>query len=358
MSFINFKKRAIGIDISDFSVKAIALEKKGNEIKILFFHKEEIAKDAIEKGEIKNEKLASEAIQKLFLALKEKKLNFKKGVVSLPEEKSFIDIIKLPVLKEQENIAPMVALEAENVIPFPLSDIYYDFEKIQTTAKLLKCQEIILAACPQKIVDSYVNLFQGIGFSPIAMEVESFSIARAITEIDFFYPPFLFVDFGESRTTLAIFAGKNLRFTSTIQTSSNQLTKSIAGFLDISLSNADSLKRKEGLLGKKEVFEAMIPFLTDMIEQIKHYINYYHTYTEKCQDFPNKKSLKKILLCGDGANLKGIIEFLSKEFSLEVEKANPLINLSSRSLSRGFSEKQALGFATAIGLALRGLEIN
>ncbi len=216
MGFINFKKRAIGVDISDLSVKIIGLEKNGNEIKMFCFQKEEVPKGAIENGEIKDEKLVSSIIQKLFSGLREKRIKFKSIAVSLPEEKSFIDIIKLPVLKEQENIAGMVALEAENVIPFPLSDVYYDFEKVETTAKILKCQEIILAACPKKIVDSYINIFQDIGFSPIVMEVEAFSIARAITEKDFFYSPFLFIDFGERRTSLAIFVWRNLRFKSKI----------------------------------------------------------------------------------------------------------------------------------------------
>jgi len=352
------KKKTIGIDISDFSVKIIGLEKRGNEIKIFYFQKEEIPENAIEKGEIKDGKMATEAMQKIFLKLKEKKINFKKGAISLPEEKSFVDIIKLPVLKEEERLASMVAMEAENIIPFPLSDVYFDFEKVETTAKLLKCQEVILTACPQKIVDSYIDIFQAVGFLPTAIEVESFSIARAITEKDFFYSPFLFDDFGETRTTLGIFAGKNLRFTSTIQTSSGQLTKSIADFLDISLANAEELKQKEGLLGKKEVFEAMIPFLTDMIEQMKHYIDYYQTHSEKCQEFSNKKSFKKILFCGEGANLKGIIEFLSKELDLEVEKADPLVNLSIKHSLLGFTKEKALGFTTAIGLALRGFETN
>ncbi|MDO8524837.1 MAG: type IV pilus assembly protein PilM [bacterium] len=350
------KKRAIGIDVSDFSVKVIGLEKKGNQAKIICFRKEEIPKDAIGGGEVKNEKLAREAIQKLFLGLREKNFNFKKGAVSLPEEKSFVDIIKLPALDEQEKIAEMVSLEAENVIPFPLSDVYFDFEKVETTAKDSKYQEVVLAACPKTIVDSYINIFQDVGFLPTVMEVESFSITRAITERDFFYSPFLLVDFGETRTTLAIFAGKNLRFTSTIQTSSSQLTKSIAAFLDISLTNAEELKQKEGLLGKKEAFEAMIPFLTDMTEQIKRYIDYYQTHSEKRQEFPDKKFLKKILLCGEGANLKGIIEFLSKETGIEVEKADPLINLLSKDLLPGFTKEKAMGFTTAIGLALRGLE--
>lgn len=354
MNFNFIKKRAIGIDISDLSVKIVGLEKSSNEIKVLFFNKEKIPENAIERGEIKNEKLVTEAIQKLFSGIKEKKFNFKNGAISLPEEKSFVDIIKLPVIKEQERIAEMVSIEAENIIPLPIFDVYYDFEKVETTAKVLRCQEIILAACPQKIVDSYINVFQDAGFSPTVMEVESFSIARAITEKDFFYSPFLFIDFGETRTTLAIFAGKNLRFTSTIPISSGQLTKSIATFLGVSLENAEDLKQKEGLLGKKEVFEAIMPFLTDIVEQIKHYIDYYHTHSGKCQEFPGKKPFKKILLCGDGANLKGITEFLSKEFDLEVEKADPLVNLSNKNLLSGFTKEKALGYTTAIGLALYG----
>ncbi|MEK7103820.1 MAG: type IV pilus assembly protein PilM [Patescibacteria group bacterium] len=359
MSFINFKKRAIGIDISDLSIKFALIEKKGKKTKLVSLIKQDIPVGAIEKGEIRNEQLVTQAIQKAVQVLeKEKKGSFKKAVITLPEEKSFVDIIKLPVLKEAEKVSSMVAFEAENVIPFPLSEVYYDFEKVETTAKLAKCQEVILAACPKKTVDAYLSIFKGAGFFPVAMEVESFAIARAITERDFFYSPFLAVDFGETRTTLAIFAGKNLRLTSTIQVSSGQLTKSIAAFFEISEETAEEIKIKEGLSGKKEVYEAMIPFLNDTAEQIKNYIDYYHTHSVKCQEFDNKKSLKKICLCGEGANLKGITEFLFSELGMEVEKADVLINLSEKKLPQNFKNSDALGFATAIGAALRGVEQN
>ena len=356
MSFINFKKRAIGIDVSDLSIKLALIERRGGEVKIVSLQRQSMPKGAIEKGEIKNEQLVGQALQKAIQALKgEGGGKFKKVVVTLPEEKSFIDIIRLPVLKEQEKLPAMVAFEAENVIPFPLSEVYYDFEKVETTAKLVKCQEVILAACPKKIVDAYLDVFKGAGFFPVAMEVESFAIARAITENDFFYSPFLIIDFGETRATLAIFAGKNLRFTSTIQDSSGGLTRSIAAFFEVSEETAEEIKIKEGLSGKKEVYEAMIPFLNEMAEQIKHYIDYYRTHSTKCQDFDNKKSLKNIYLCGGGANLKGIAEFLFSELGIEVERANVLVNLSEK-LPPDFKDGDVLGFATAIGAALRGVE--
>jgi len=351
------KKRSIGIDISDLSVKAVVLEKNGKEINFIFFKKFELLKGAVEKGDIKNEQEVVGAVQKVFQSLKqEKKIKVKKIAVSLPEEKSFVDIIKLPVLKETDKIASIVSFEAENVIPFPLADVYFDFEKIETTAKIAKCQEVILSACPKKIVDGYLKIFQKIDKTPCVMEVESFSVARAITEKNFFYSPFLLVDFGLTRTTLAIFAGKNLRFTCTICPSSEQLTKSIASFFGVSESAGEEIKKKEGLLGKKDVFEAAIPFLHDMVGQIKHYIDYYKTHWPKCQEFSSANSLKKILLCGEGANLKGLAEFLSEELSIEVEKADCLVNIGQKKMLQKLEKEDFLGFATAIGLALKALD--
>lgn len=357
MKLFSFKKRAIGIDVSDLSIKVALIERRGNKTKLISLKRQSIPVGAVENGEIKNEQLLGQAIQKAVQVLeKEKRGNIKKAVITLPEEKSFVDIIRLPALKEPERLASMVTLEAENVIPFPLSEVYYDFEKVETTAKLVKCQEVILVACPQKTVDAYLDIFKGAGFFPVAMEVESFAIARSITEKNFFYSPFLIVDLGETRTTLAIFAGKNLRFTSTIHASSGGLTKSIATFFEVSTETAEEIKIKEGLSGKKEVYEAMIPPLNDIAEQIKHYIDYYRTHSIKCQEFDDKKSLKKIYLCGEGANLKGIAEFLFSELGIEVEKANVLVNLSEKKLPPSFKDGDVLGYATAIGAALLGVE--
>ncbi|MDD5433526.1 MAG: type IV pilus assembly protein PilM [Candidatus Pacebacteria bacterium] len=347
------KKKAIGFDISDLSVKAIGLERKGKDAKIFCFGCVQISKGAIEKGEIKDEKSVKTSLEKLLASLPAKKSQFHKVAVSLPEEKSFVDVIKVPILLDQEKLQSVVSFEAENVIPFPLAEVYFDFEKIETTAKLVKCQEVLLSACPQKIVDTYFNVFNDIGITPSFMEVESFSVARALTEKNFFSSPTLIIDFGETRTTLAIFAGKNLRFTSTINSSSGQLTKSIATFLGISPSSAEELKKKEGIEGKKEIFEATIPFLNDMAEQINHYIDYYRNYSAKCQEFSQRKSLNKILLCGAGANLKGLVKFLSTELNLEVEKADPLINLSNKTLPPKFNKEMSLSYATAIGLAIK-----
>ena len=104
------------------------------------------------------------------------------------------------------------------------------------------------------------------------------------------------------------------------------------------------------------VFEALIPALTDLLQQIKNYITYYKTHPSFKHFSNNHKEIEKILLCGGGANLKGLSELLSIELKVPVELGNSLINISpntKKKMPKAFLEK-SLAYTTAIGLALRG----
>ncbi|MFH1030596.1 MAG: pilus assembly protein PilM [bacterium] len=100
--------------------------------------------------------------------------------------------------------------------------------------------------------------------------------------------------------------------------------------------------------------------MTDLIEQIKKYLNYYQTHSFHEHLSPESKEIKKILLSGGGANLKGLASFLSSELRIPVDLANPWANI----LPKGKKEvpdlpfENSLSFATALGLALRGVKDN
>ena len=68
--------------------------------------------------------------------------------------------------------------------------------------------------------------------------------------------------------------------------------------------------------------------------------------------------MTKILLCGGGANLKGLSELLALELKIPVEIANPWVNILSED-QKETSElpfEKSLGYAVALGLALRGIK--
>ena len=90
-----------------------------------------------------------------------------------------------------------------------------------------------------------------------------------------------------------------------------------------------------------------------MVEQTKIHLNYYQSHEFPEHRLPNGKKVEKIILCGGGANLKGLAHFLSLELKILVEPGNPWINISEE-IQLPLAE--SIRYTTAIGLALRGIK--
>ena len=354
MKLFSHKIESLGLDVSDLSLKIVKLEKEGAFLKLSAFGEKCLPVGVVSKGVIKNEKVLGQAIKQLVGATNGGKSNVRQVVCSLPEEKSFLDVLRLPLLDE-EHTAKVVVSEAESSIPLPLSDVYFGFEIIKPIVKSVKYQEVLVAACPKKIVDSYFKVLKSAGLQPCAMEIESLSIVRALIKKETLVKPTLLIDFGENRAGFVIFAGHGLRFTSTISVSSRSLTEAIKGALKVDFKQAEKLKISEGLIGKKQVFQAMMPFLTDFVQQAQTYLNYYHSHALKSKFLNYDQELERIVLCGGGANLKGFDDFLSSELKIAVELGNPWVNLLKDITEKApkLPLSKALGYTTAIGLALR-----
>jgi len=351
------ESQSFGLDISDLSLKIIKLEKSGEGLRLSSFRETRIPSGIIKGGEIKDIENLAKIIKKGLKQVKGKRIRTKYVVSSLPEEKSFLDILQIPVMNEEE-IENAVKFEAENYIPLKLDDVYFDFEKIQPISKQKKYQEILIAATPKHIVDSYFKALEQAGLIPIALEIESLAIVRSLIKKNTLTGPLLIIDFGETRTSFIIFSGKSLRFTSTIPISSQILTENISKNLKISREKAEKLKKKEGLEGKKEIFEVIIPPLTDLAEQIKTCLKYYRSHASKDQISIDEKKLERILLCGGGANLKGLVGFLSSTLKIKVELSNPWINILKETVKEvpELSFEKSLAYTSALGLALRNYD--
>jgi type IV pilus assembly protein PilM len=361
---LNLKSEAFGLDISDLSVKIVKLQKDKKFFKLVSFGQTEIKPGVISEGEIKDPKELVRAIKEGINNLKGKKLKTKYVVASLPEEKSFLQVIQLPKMKEEE-LAKAVHFEAENYVPLPIDQVYLDFQIVPPLYNHLDHLDVLIAALPKKTVDSYLVCLKEAELQPLAFEIESQAIARALVKNEVSSAPLLLIDFGAMRTSFIIFSGYTLKFTSSIPVSSSNFTDAISRNLKINLSKAEELKRKYGLENKikskkSEVFESLVPGLTDLIEQIKKYINYYQSHSSHEHLPPDSKGLAKILLSGGGANLKGLASFLSLELKVPVELANPWVNIlpkDKKEISNPLFEN-SLSFATALGLGLRGVKDN
>lgn len=363
-NFLNLKPEAFGIDVSDLSLKIVKLKKNGEKFALASFGEASIKPGIIEDGEIKKEKALANVIKTALTKVKGEKLKTKYIVASLPEEKAFLQVIQLPKMKKEE-FKKAVYFEAENYIPLPIDQVYIDAQIISPICDHLDHLDILIAALPKKTVDPYLTCFKEAGLKPKALEIESQAISRALVKDETSVSPLLLIDLGAVRTSFIIFAGHSLRFTFSIPVSSQGFTQAIAKTLKIDFLKAEKLKLKYGLktYAKEEggdVFEAMIPALTDLIEQIKKHFTYYQSHASHEHLPPDGKGLKKIFLCGGGANLKGLTDFLGRELKTSVEIGNPWMNILAEDQKEPpqLSLEKSLSYTTAFGLALRGILKN
>ena len=362
VGFLTLHPRAFGLDLSDLSLKVAQLEKKRQGFRLVSYGGGELAEGVIEGGEIKDEEKLAASIQKALKQVKGKKIHTRYVVAALPEERAFVQVIQIPRMKREEMMVA-VRFQAENFIPYPIDTLYIDSAVIPPVHNHLDHLDVLVASLPRAIVDSYMSALEKAGLVPAALEIDAIALTRAVVGKGVSPIPILLVDVGKVRTKLSIFSGYSVRFTTSLSLSSQQFTEAVARTLHVDEEKAEEFKRQYGLyvpedaLGQ-EVFRAIVPVANDFIEQISKYLEYYETHLPHQHLGKSQTTIKKVMLCGGGANLKGFPEFLMRSLKVEVVIGDPWVNILPRNAQELplLPFQESLSYSCALGLALRGAQ--
>lgn len=353
---------SFGLDISDFSIKIAQLRKKRKGFELKSSNRFSIPEGIIEEGEIKNDKKLVEMVKKAIAGVKGEKIRTKYAVCSLPEQHAFVKVINFPKMATEE-IRQAIKWEAEANIPFSLDEVYLGWQIVspwQNSGHI----DVLVNAVPKKLVDSYLEVLRMANIEPIVFEVESTATARSLIKEGKVTKPVLIIDLGFNRTSFIIFSGDSISFTNSTSVVSNKsMLEDIGKKLNIDFKQAQSLKFKIGLEKteeEKEIFNALLPSLTKLVDKIKECIAFHQEHKDKDD---GSSGIEQILLCGGGANLKGISEYLSSRLKLPVVSGNPWTNILPTKKDKPNLEKlpfipyeESLAYSTVLGLALRGAE--
>lgn len=360
LDYLTLKPEVFGINISDLSLKLIKLKKDGRHLSLASFGEAEIKPGIIEKGEIKDENALSEIIKKAVSQAGGEKIKTKYVVASLPEEKAFLQVIQMPLMR-QEEMKKAVYFEAENYIPIPMDNVYLDAQIVKPVLNHLDHIDVLIAAMPKNIVDSYFASLKRSGLRPLVFEAESQAIARSLVGEETSCESMLLIDLGAAVGSFIVFSGNSIRFTASLPVSFQKFTEIISSNLKISVKEAEDMKKKHGIGGQKgkQIFNILEPHLIDLIDRIKKYLSYYQTHSSHEHLPSGGRNMKKIILCGGGSNLKGLCDFLSQELRLQVVMGNPWSNILPQPLKEvpELPYYESLKYTAALGLALRGLNL-
>lgn len=341
-----FSFPAIGVDISDESFKFLRLEYRKKRRQIAFFGDRDLPKGVVESGEIKDVKALAAALRGAFAEYRRK---FPYLILSLPEEKGFLRLIKLQKIPHAE-IAQALEFQLEEHIPYPPSELVFDFHVLPQGRREQGEINIVVMAYPKELVASYMAAVEQAGFTPIVFELESQAAARAVVPRGT-TSAVLVGDIGRTRTTFAIVYRGSVHFTSTIGVGGRDIDAILRDSLHVTEEQARAIKIGRGLdVNAGEIIKSLSPALIVLKDEADRQIRFWSRRREE-----NEPAITDVYLCGGDAHLKGLPESLERDLGVTVSRARVWENIFD--LSRyvpPMSAHLTLRYATAIGLAMRG----
>lgn len=356
--FFNHTFSGFGLDIDDSAVKIVQLKKSRTFAGKAFFMLEgygkiELPKGIVENGNIKDVPQLAEFISQLLSETRPKKIKSRSVVASLPEKKSFLKLFEVKAADDSE----MENETKKNIErDFPLSDdeLYLDTQIVSKKRDGENFRYKILVGATQKdYADSLTEALKISGLIPIAFETEGVATARSVFKLEpsIFDAPIsnqAIIDIGSTTSNIVFMQKEATALSLSLPISGNAITKSIASSLKITETKAEKLKIECGLdlnLCDGKLRKALSGLMEDISGKITGAIEFYNT------SFPKNK-ITKISLSGGGAKLLMLENVLSQNLKLKIKKCDPLANIKK---SDAEFTKNAMQYATAIGLAMRAL---
>jgi type IV pilus assembly protein PilM len=339
---------AIGLDVSDASIKVVELKRTAQGLRLGKWGSFPLLPGTLQGGKIVD-------IQALLAELKKVRtaLNFSFVHASLPEQQAYFFKTEVPPDIKFSRVRNVVEFKLEANVPIPLQDAIFDFDLI-APVRSEPHLDVGVTVYPREAIEKYTAALTQAGITPLSLEIEAHAIERAVIPTED-TGTHMIIDFGETRTGIAIVHRSMLVFTSTIEVRGRELTKAIMDTLKIDVKAAERFKNEQGLIRGGESAE-LSAFMVRIVTSLKEEIERHHAYWKSRgkSDAEHAGVVESIVLCGGNANLAGLPEYLSESLQIPAVRGNVWRNVFSfDEVIPEIDQAHSLSFATAVGLALR-----
>ena len=344
------KDNVVGLDIGSRSLKAAEIvETKGGH-KLKRYGIVDIPQGAIEDGTINDPESVADAIRRLF-----KSYNFKENNVAVSIGGYSVIVKKINVqTMAEEQLQETIHFEAEQYIPFDISDVNLDFQILGEVESNPNQMSVFLVAAKKEMVNDYINLVNLAGLNPCIVDVEAFALQNVFElNYDFSEDNVALIDIGASKTSLNILKGNSSVFMRDVSLGCVQINQKIMSLLDCSYEQAEQFKHGDNpdRLSPEDLNEIVSSVVTDWCTEIRRAIDFFYS------TYPDDQ-IKRIVLSGGGANIAEFRDLLATEVAAEVEVIDPFRNFSieNKSFDPAFIKQIAPQAAICLGLAMRKVD--
>ena len=265
----------------------------------------DITPGLIEDGNIVEPVQVANAIRELFKAYNIKEQNV---AVSVGGYSVIVKKITVQTMSE-EQLQETIHFEAEQYIPFDISDVNIDFQILGESEGNPNQMNVILVAAKKEMINNYINLIQLANLNPCIIDIDAFALQNIYeTNYESEGENVALIDIGASKTSLNILKDKTSVFMRDVSLGCGQINQEIVSLIDCTIEEAEQIKLNNpgDKISAENLQEIVSSVVSDWCNEIRRALDFFYS------TYPDDQ-IKKIILSGGGANIKEFRQLLAEE---------------------------------------------
>lgn len=367
MALFKRNEPMLGIDISPSAVKLIELSRSGPRFRVEAFAIESLGEGVMEDRNITDPGEVGEAIKR---AWRKSGTRLRRAAVAVPTSSVITRAVPMPVEFKESDIEVNMPIEASQYIPYPIEEVYLDFEVKGPSLTNREMQDVMLVASRRENVDTREAALREAGLIPVVVDVEVYALENMFRLMVDSLPKAgvesgrvsldkaqesltALVDIGANMTNLYVLQQDHVIFTREQGFGADQLTIRIAESQGLPREQAEQVKRS-GQVTDDFAATILEPFKQMLAEQIGHGLQFFFSSDQFVSGHYN---LDTIVLIGGGAMIVGLDRVVADLLRITTVAASPFKNMGSATrVNSSALLRDAPLLAVAGGLALRSFD--
>ncbi len=319
-SLFRRSKTTVGLDVGSGFIKVVAIDHSGAEPEVTHAACIPLTSDAIVEGEVMDPQVVVEAIRSLLETFDTPPKNV---VTSVGGRDVIVKRIQMDRMKEAD-AREVIRWEAEQHVPFDMDNVQLDFQILDPWDDGLQ-MSVLLVAAKREVVDQKLALLRDAGVSATVVDVDAFALHNAL---EFNYPEVLdgvvaLVSVGHELSTVNILQNGVPVLTRDVPFGSRRLRERLRRVHGLTEAEAVAVVQSES--PRQEEYRAA---LLEGSEELAVGVERAAAFLSA--DHGGRQTLGRVLVCGGGARVPGVVESLSARLGVRTETANPLQRLRVR----------------------------
>lgn len=342
----------LGIHISSNDVKVLELTPMAGQYRVESFGVAPIPGDAIKDHEIKNPTAIVEAVRQ---AVWRSKTLLKQAAVSVSSSSVITQQFQLASELNEKELEAQLAFEASGRVPYPMSEVYSDFQILGPSPGMPSHVDVLLVASRMEQVDVLSDILIEANLQPRVVDVECYALARASGLLINQLPNkgmdknIVMIDLGSHSTGITILRNLEAIYMREETFDSSPLRENIKLRDHLSFRELACGEKHDDLPSECGV-EVLRFFREGLLPLLRRTLQFFYSTSTYC-------SIDHIMLVGSSAFMPGLRHFIKENMGMESTIANPFAYMSvAPSVDRPALTADAPALMVCCGLAMRSFD--